>query len=135
VYSEPLTVVRRRRSRRSAKRAAIPPVPWALLLPIGSISDSAVNYPSGFTASGLSFNGGARVRAGRLVVTMEGAFEGRSACTRRVKCRSSRRLHIPCDRAERVDCGWVHVCHPERGSDGWRRGGALGTAGSAPVRE
>jgi hypothetical protein len=38
-----------------------------------------VSYPSGFTSSGLSFNGGATVSGAALVVTDGGNVEGRSA--------------------------------------------------------
>jgi hypothetical protein len=45
---------------------------------IGNTTAPVVNFPSGFTSSGLTFNGGAIVSGGGLLVTDGGAFEGRS---------------------------------------------------------
>jgi Chitobiase/beta-hexosaminidase C-terminal domain/Legume lectin domain len=49
------------------------------LYTIGSSSTPVVNYPSGFTASGLTLNNGAAVSGGALVVTDGGLVESRSA--------------------------------------------------------
>jgi len=74
---------------KAIRREGYPPVPWGTAsYTIGSSTTPAVNYPRGFTASGLSFMASHR-SGGALVVTMRG-FEGRPAWNSTPDVRSSR---------------------------------------------